>query len=90
MGIGYAAFILFLLVGTTNAVNITDGLDGLCGGLSAMAFLAYGVIAWGSDWIVGYESLAIFSFVLVGGILGFLLFNAHPARIFMEIGRAHV
>lgn len=83
MGIGYAAFILFLLVGTTNAVNITDGLDGLCGGLSAMAFLAYGVIAWGSDWIVGYESLAIFSFVLVGGILGFLLFNAHPARIFM-------
>ena len=83
MGYGYAAFILFLLVGTTNAVNITDGLDGLCGGLSAMAFLAYGVIAWGSDWIVGYESLAIFSFILVGGILGFLLFNAHPAKIFM-------
>jgi phospho-N-acetylmuramoyl-pentapeptide-transferase len=83
MGMGYAIFILFLLVGTTNAVNITDGLDGLCGGLSAMAFLAYGVIAWGSDWIVGYESLAIFSFILVGGILGFLLFNAHPAKIFM-------
>ena len=83
MGWGYAAFILFLLVGTTNAVNITDGLDGLCGGLSVMAFLAYGVIAWGSDWIVGYESLAIFSFILVGGLLGFLLFNAHPARIFM-------
>ena len=83
MGYGYAAFILFLLVGTTNAVNITDGLDGLCGGLSVVAFLAYGVIAWGSDWIVGYESLAIFSFILVGGLLGFLLFNAHPARIFM-------
>ena len=83
MGWGYAIFILFLLVGTTNAVNITDGLDGLCGGLSVMAFLAYGVIAWGSDWIVGYESLAIFSFILVGGLLGFLLFNAHPARIFM-------
>lgn len=65
MGWGYAVFILFLLVGTTNAVNIADGLDGLCGGLSAMAFLAYGVIAWGSDWIVGYESLAIFSFILV-------------------------
>ena len=83
MGYGYAIFILFLLVGTTNAVNITDGLDGLCGGLSVMAFLAYGVIAWGSNWIVGYESLAIFSFILVGGLLGFLLFNAHPARIFM-------
>ena len=83
MGYGYAAFILFLLVGTTNAVNITDGLDALCGGLSVVAFLAYGVIAWGSNWIVGYESLAIFSFILVGGLLGFLLFNAHPARIFM-------
>ncbi len=83
MGYGYAAFILFLLVGTTNAVNITDGLDGLCGGLSIVAFLAYGVIAWGSDWIVGYESLAIFSFILVGSLMGFLLYNAHPARIFM-------
>lgn len=79
----YGLFILFLLVGTTNAVNITDGLDGLCGGLSIMAFLAYGVISWGSDWIPGYEGLAIFSFVLVGAILGFLLFNSHPARVFM-------
>lgn len=79
----YGIFILFLLVGTTNAVNITDGLDGLCGGLSIMAFLAYGVISWGSNWIVGYESLAIFCFILVGSILGFLLFNSHPARVFM-------
>ena len=83
LGWFYPVFILFLLVGTTNAVNITDGLDGLCGGLSVMAFLAYGVIAWGSDWIVGYESIAIFSFVLVGSLLGFLLFNTHPAKIFM-------
>lgn len=79
----YGAFILFLLVGTTNAVNITDGLDGLCGGLSVMAFLAYGVIAWGSNWIPGNESMAIFSFILVGSLLGFLLFNTHPARVFM-------
>lgn len=79
----YAIFILFILVGTTNAVNISDGLDGLCGGLSVMAFLAYGVIAWGSDWILGNESLAIFSFILVGSLLGFLLFNSHPARVFM-------
>lgn len=83
LGWFYGLFILFLLVGTTNAVNITDGLDGLCGGLSVMAFLAYGVISWGSDWILGYEGLAIFSFVLVGSILGFLLFNSHPARVFM-------
>lgn len=83
LGWFYGAFILFLLVGTTNAVNITDGLDGLCGGLSVMAFLAYGVIAWGSNWITGNEEIAIFSFVLVGSLLGFLLFNTHPARVFM-------
>lgn len=83
LGYFYGLFILFLLVGTTNAVNITDGLDGLCGGLSGLAFLAYGVIAWGSDWIVGYEGIAIFSFILVGSLLGFLLFNSHPARVFM-------
>ena len=83
LGWAYGLFILFLLVGTTNAVNITDGLDGLCGGLSVMAFLAYGVISWGSDWIAGYDGMAIFSFVLVGSLLGFLLFNTHPARVFM-------
>lgn len=83
LGWAYGLFILFLLVGTTNAVNISDGLDGLCGGLSVMAFLAYGVIAWGSNWIIGYESIGIFCFVLVGSLLGFLLFNSHPARVFM-------
>lgn len=83
LGFAYGLFILFLLVGTTNAVNITDGLDGLCGGLSVMAFLAYGVISFGSNWITGYDGLAIFSFVLVGSLLGFLLFNSHPAKVFM-------
>ena len=83
LGWGYALFVLFLLVATTNAVNITDGLDGLCGGLSAMAFLAYGVIAFGSTWIMGSESIALFSFTLVGSIIGFLLFNSHPAKVFM-------
>ncbi len=83
LGFFYGIFILFVLVGTTNAVNITDGLDGLCGGLSVMAFLAYGVISWGSNWINGYDGMAIFAFVLVGSIMGFLLFNTHPARVFM-------
>lgn len=83
LGFVYGIFILFVLVGTTNAVNITDGLDGLCGGLSVMSFLAYGVISWGSNWIPGYDTMAIFSFVLVGSLLGFLLFNTHPARVFM-------
>lgn len=83
LGYFFGVFILFLLVGTTNAVNITDGLDGLCGGLSMMAFLSYGVISWGSYWIVGYQEMAIFCFMLVGSILGFLVFNTHPARVFM-------
>ena len=83
MGWAYAVFVLFILVGTTNAVNIADGLDGLCGGLSVMALLAYGVIAYGSTWIVGYDSMAIFSFSLVGSVLAFLLFNSHPAKVFM-------
>jgi phospho-N-acetylmuramoyl-pentapeptide-transferase len=83
LGWGFGLFILLVLVGTTNAVNITDGLDGLAGGLSVMAFLAYGVIAWGSSWISGYQDIAIFAFVLVGGLLGFLVFNTHPAKVFM-------
>lgn len=83
MGWGYIIFILLVLVGTTNAVNITDGLDGLCGGLSVMSFSAYGVIAWGTTWLAGYQELAIFSFVLIGGLLGFLVFNTHPAKVFM-------
>ncbi len=83
LGWGYGIFIFLVLVGTTNAVNITDGLDGLAGGLSVMAFLAFGVIAWGSNWISGYQEIAIFAFVVVGSLLGFLVFNTHPAKVFM-------
>ena len=79
----YPLFVLLVLVGTTNAVNLTDGLDGLAGGLSAIAFLAYGLISWGSVHIVGFESIAVFCFVLVGSLVGFLLFNTHPAKVFM-------
>lgn len=79
----YGLFILFLLVGTSNAVNLTDGLDGLAGGLSAIAFLAYGLIAWGSYWISGYQDIGIFCFILVGCIMGFLVFNSNPAKVFM-------
>lgn len=79
----YGLFILFLLVGVSNAVNLTDGLDGLAGGLSAISFLAYGLIAWGSHWISGYQDIGIFCFILVGCIMGFLVFNSHPAKVFM-------
>lgn len=83
MGWTFGLFILFLLVGTSNAVNITDGLDGLCGGLSMIAFVAFGIITWNTTWMEGYQEVAIFCFVLVGALLGFLLFNSNPAKVFM-------
>ena len=83
LGWMFGIFILFLLVGTTNAVNITDGLDGLAGGLSAIAFLAYGIISWNCGWLEGYQEIAIFCFLIVGAVLGFLVYNTHPARVFM-------
>ncbi len=83
LGWTFGLFILFLLVGTTNAVNITDGLDGLAGGLAAIAFFAYGIISWNTGWLEGYQEIAIFCFLLVGAVVGFLVFNSHPAKIFM-------
>ena len=79
LGWVYGILILILLVGFSNAVNLTDGLDGLAGGLSAVSFIAYALIAF----FIGQEDMAIFSFVLVGSLLGFLMFNAYPARAFM-------
>lgn len=83
LGWFYGVFILFLLVGSSNAVNLTDGLDGLAGGLSAISFLAFGLISWGSYWIQGYQDMGIFCFVLVGSLIGFLVYNTNPAKFFM-------
>jgi len=83
LGWFYGIFILLLLVGSSNAVNLTDGLDGLAGGLSAIAFVAFGLISWGSYWIEGYQDMGIFCFILVGSIMGFLVYNTNPAKIFM-------
>ena len=83
MGWFYGIFLLFVLVASSNAVNITDGLDGLAGGLSVMAFLAFSLISWTSGAISGTEDIAIFCFVLVGSLLGFLVYNTHPAKVFM-------
>ncbi len=75
----YGVFILLLLVGFSNAVNLTDGLDGLVGGLSAISFVSFALIAL----FIGKEDVGIFCFVLVGSLAGFLMFNAYPARVFM-------
>ena len=83
LGWTFGLFILFMLVGSSNAVNITDGLDGLAGGLSAIAFFAFGLISWNAGWMEGYQEVAIFCFILAGALLGFLVFNAHPAKVFM-------
>ena len=79
MGWLYGLFILLILVGASNAVNLTDGLDGLAGGLSAIAFIAFSLISL----MVGFEDIGIFSLILVGSIIGFLVFNTYPAKIFM-------
>lgn len=79
LGILYALFVLFWLVGFSNAVNLTDGLDGLVSGTASVAFGAYAVIAWSQ----GLDETAIFAFAVVGAIIGFLVFNAYPAQVFM-------
>ena len=79
----YGLFILFILVASSNAVNITDGLDGLAGGLSVISFLTFGIISWSTGWLQGYDDIAVFCFILIGGILGFLVFNFNPAKVFM-------
>ncbi|MBO0959207.1 phospho-N-acetylmuramoyl-pentapeptide-transferase [Neobacillus sp. MM2021_6] len=79
LGWSYVFFIIFWLVGFSNAVNLTDGLDGLVSGTAAIAFGAFAVLAWNQN---NFE-IAVFSVAVVGAVLGFLVFNAHPAKVFM-------
>ncbi len=70
---------MFYIIGSSNAINFTDGLDGLAGIITASAFAAYGVIAY----LQGQIFLVQLCFVLVGACFGFLWYNAHPAQLFM-------
>ncbi|MCM3587092.1 phospho-N-acetylmuramoyl-pentapeptide-transferase [Mesobacillus maritimus] len=79
LGWGYVLFIIFWMVGFSNAVNLTDGLDGLVSGTAAIAFGAFAVLAWNQSLF----EVSIFSVAVVGAVLGFLVFNAHPAKVFM-------
>lgn len=83
IGFLYGLFILLVLVATSNAVNLTDGLDGLAGGLSLICFLTFGIISWNTGWLDDYVGIALLCFSLVGSILGFLVFNVNPAKVFM-------
>lgn len=75
----YYPFIILLMMGISNAVNFTDGLDGLLAGTSAIAFGAFIVIAM----LMTEPETAVFSAAMIGAVLGFLVFNAHPAKVFM-------
>jgi phospho-N-acetylmuramoyl-pentapeptide-transferase len=80
MGISlFSVFLLLVIVGTTNAVNLTDGLDGLAAGAGALALLSYTAIAF----LERQYDLAIICGAMVGAIVGFLWYNSHPADIFM-------
>jgi phospho-N-acetylmuramoyl-pentapeptide-transferase len=70
---------VFWLVGFSNAVNLTDGLDGLVSGLGTISFAAYGIIAA----VQHQNDVAMFCFTVVGGLLAFFIFNHKPAKIFM-------
>lgn len=75
----YLLFLLIVIVGASNAVNLTDGLDGLASGCMAIAASCYAVICI----LTGHEDLAIFCAATVGACIGFLKFNFHPAKVFM-------
>lgn len=79
LGVYYIPIAAFIIVATSNAVNFTDGLDGLAGLISATIFAAYGAIAL----MQGQVFVARFCFTMVGALFGFLWFNVHPAQLFM-------
>jgi phospho-N-acetylmuramoyl-pentapeptide-transferase len=75
----FFGFAVFFIVGYSNAVNLTDGLDGLAGGTTAIAALAFGILAL----LQGRTDLAIFAVALTGACIGFVWFNGPPAQVFM-------
>lgn len=79
LGVLTIPFLLIVILGTVNSVNLTDGLDGLASGISVIFFSAFSYIAYKS----GLNNFSIICSSLVGGLLGFLYFNHHPAKIFM-------
>jgi len=79
LGLVYIPIAVAVIVGTTSAVAVTDGLDALAGGTTLIAFIAYGILGF----IQGQEFVATFAFIIAGANLGYLWYNAHPAMVIM-------
>lgn len=79
IGIFYVPFMVFVILAVTNAVNLTDGLDGLASSITFIVAAFFAVFAYK----MGFESVAVFSSALMGGCLGFLKYNNYPAKVFM-------
>lgn len=79
LGVLYIPFVIFYFTATTNAVNLTDGLDGLATSITILVMTFLAILSFN----LGHYSLAMFSIILAGALLGFLRFNAFPARVFM-------
>lgn len=79
IGLLYYPFVVLVIVGASNAVNLTDGLDGLASGCCVIAFSAYAMFCY----MTGFNDLGYFIIILAGSCIGFLFFNYHPAKIFM-------
>jgi phospho-N-acetylmuramoyl-pentapeptide-transferase len=93
-GVLYIAVVVFVITGTSNAVNLTDGLDGLSAGLISIAFIAFAGMTYVTGnvrfsdylnviYLPGSEELAVFCMAVFGAAIGFLWYNAHPAQVFM-------
>lgn len=78
LGLIFYPFLFLVMIGTTNSVNLTDGLDGLASGVTVLVATFFAVVSWGER--SGIEPITA---AAVGSLLGFLLFNAYPARVFM-------
>ena len=79
MGVLYIPFVIVAVLGTDNGVNFSDGLDGLCSSITTVVALFLMTVSLSS----GNESAAVFSGAVAGGLMGFLFFNAYPAKVFM-------
>ena len=79
IGLLYYPFVVLVIVGASNAVNLTDGLDGLASGCCVIAFSAYAMFCY----MTGFNDLGYFIIILAGSCIGFLFFNYHPTKIFI-------